>query len=393
MITTLAVLIGTIGLAVPQQAHADISAPLPGNVQCVLGGSPSPFDNDFHFPGLNTATFFPSPPALNPNSNLVVRLQFNDDPLNANPAGGVPFVNAGLASLVDVNTQNIVAVSALAPDSLVNPTRTFAAVFNGIVDGTYDAVFCINLASQDDAQGNPLFPPTTLGSKHSHVIRVVLDNEAPVVRCDNGADPLVLNVLATQVPVPLNFSPELVAFLDPNGLFPTSPTAIDAIEGQINPVNNNAPAAGFPQGDTPVRFFASDSVPQEGEATCTVRVVVTPVPGCSGLGAPIGINSFCLDLNAQVPFCGVTVFPATLDLMTVGVGDITPNSIYTIHNSGNAHGRYVATFTGFIDPNTQNVVIDANHLRYIPTATDTPFLSMIEYSDVNKKVHHWLMDQ
>ena len=366
---TLALLIGSLGFTVPQKALATFDAvPLPGNIPCPPGGVG--FDTGLHTPGTISQTFN----AIPLTSDLVVRLKITTD-----PAGGIPDVNAGLASLVDTNTGNPISVVPVAPDSLTTATRTFAAVFSGIDDGVYDIVFCIALAAADDpVTGDPLFPAAALGNKHSDVVRVVVDNQPPIVTC--APNPLVLNVLATDVPVPLNFNQALIDFLQ------NTPAADDAIEGIIAPVQNNAPAGGFLAGDTPVRFFASDSGNREGEAFCTVRVTVTPVAGCVGLGQPIGNNQFCLDLNAVVPFCGLTVFPSFLDLQTVGVGDITPNFIYTIFNSGNAHGRYVATFSGFSDPLTGNLVINANNLRYINSAVDTAFLSMIQYSDVDKKV-------
>ena len=359
---------GTLTIGMTGNALAQFApTPLPGGLVCPPQGQGTGFDDD-------VGTSLPENAVSNlpgtDDSNVEVFIEVT------NPSGNPPHTNGGTAWLVDSNNAIVGQAQPLVADSFANPTRTFVALFNNVPDGVYQAVFCMLFGQRfDPGTGMALHPVNALGNKISVVQLFTLDNHEPVVTC--GPDPLIINIDATQLPVTQTFNPALVAFLT------TTPTAIDAVEGNIALITNNAPV-NFQPGNTVVRFSASDSGNNgndPGFADCTVQLNVAPVAGCQNLPGGLTSEQLCLDINAATPFCGLTVSPANLNLQTVAAGDITPNFIYNIHNSGagvNAHARYVGSFTGFTDA-LGAVIIDANHLRFINSGVDTPFANMFEY--------------
>ena len=367
---------GTLTIGMTGNALAQFApTPLPGGLLCTPGGQGTGFDDD-------VGTSLPENAVSNlpgtDDSNVEVFIQVT------NPSGNPPHTNGGTAWLVDSNNAIVGQAQPLVADSFVNPTRTFVALFNNVPDGNYEAVFCMLFGQQfDPGTGMALHPVNALGNKISVVQLLTLDNHEPVVTC--GPDPLIINIDATQLPVTQTFNPALVAFLT------TTPTAIDAIEGNIALITNNAPV-NFQPGDTVVRFSASDSGNNgndPGFADCTVRLNVAPVAGCQNLPGGLTSEQLCLDISAAPPLCGLRVSPANLNLQTVAAGSITPNFIYNIHNSGagvNAHARYIGSFDGFTDALTGQVIIDANNLRFINSGVDTPFANMFEYSSIVNKI-------
>ena len=315
---------GTFTSVIPQDAFATFApTPLPGGALTVCTAGGQGFFDDTHV--ILTPALTDNP--VGTGTDVIVAITFTG------PLGSLAAVNTGVVVLVDKATDTVATPSRplVAANDMTIPKIFASAAFPNVADGTYNAVFCMEVASEGTK-----FPGTALGVKHSSVSNdIILDRTPPVV-----TPPPDLTIIPTNNnPIPVT-DPRIQEFLLPglDGL----PSATDV--NPPNPVitNDNTNLLFQINTMTLVTFSATDDFGNTDTAQATITIgVPPPTAGCNGRmldqsGATQEIE-VCLDVPVRQAVCVLEILGGgALPYGTLNQGETSAGISLSIRNSGNA---------------------------------------------------------